>query len=124
MKSKYKALSGNKSTAWKGYEEMPSRYFSRLISRHKKHKYVEFNITLKYLWELFTIQERRCALSNIELSLDSINFTASLDRIDSTKGYIIGNVQWLHKDINFMKNNLPLNVFLEWMKLITLNNSR
>jgi len=94
------------------------------ISRHKKHKYVEFNITLKYLWELFTIQERRCALSNIELSLDSINFTASLDRIDSTKGYIIGNVQWLHKDINFMKNNLPLNVFLEWMKLITLNNSR
>lgn len=31
--------------------------------------------------------------------------TASLDRIDSSKGYIEGNVQWLHKDINRLKIN-------------------
>ena len=30
-------------------------------------------------------------------------FTASLDRIDSNKGYIKGNVQWVHKDVNTMK---------------------
>ena len=29
--------------------------------------------------------------------------TASLDRIDSKKGYIEGNIQWVHKDINRMK---------------------
>lgn len=29
--------------------------------------------------------------------------TASLDRIDSTKGYVEGNVQWIHKRLNIMK---------------------
>ena len=33
--------------------------------------------------------------------------TASLDRIDSTKGYVRGNIQWVHKDINWFKRDYP-----------------
>lgn len=32
-----------------------------------------------------------------------IETTASLDRIDNTKGYLEDNVQFVHKDINRMK---------------------
>jgi hypothetical protein len=39
--------------------------------------------------------------------------TASLDRIDSTKGYIEGNLQWVHRDINKLKKNLPDDRFVE-----------
>ena len=38
--------------------------------------------------------------------------TASLDRIDSSLGYTIGNVQWVHKHVNVMKNIYPQNMFL------------
>ena len=33
--------------------------------------------------------------------------TASLDRIDSSKGYTEDNIQWVHKDVNQMKMDLP-----------------
>ena len=44
--------------------------------------------------------------------------TASIDRIDSSKGYERGNVQFVHKDINAMKWNLSLAKFMEYCKLI------
>lgn len=31
---------------------------------------------------------------------------ASLDRIDSKRGYTEGNVQWVHKSVNLAKNSL------------------
>ena len=33
-------------------------------------------------------------------------YTASLDRIDSSKGYEIGNVQFISTAINYMKNTM------------------
>jgi len=39
--------------------------------------------------------------------------TASLDRIDSSKGYVKDNVQWVHKDINRMKWNFPQDKFVK-----------
>lgn len=44
--------------------------------------------------------------------------TASLDRIDSTKGYIHGNLQWIHKDLNQMKSNRTQDEFLEWVRKV------
>ncbi|WP_238595034.1 hypothetical protein, partial [Nocardia seriolae] len=36
----------------------------------------------------------------------------TLDRIDSSKGYAIDNVQWVHKDVNMIKWELSEEVFL------------
>lgn len=44
--------------------------------------------------------------------------TASLDRIQNDKGYIEGNVQWVHKDINRMKNIFEQNYFIDICKKI------
>ena len=50
------------------------------------------------------------------------SWNASLDRIDSSKGYIEGNVQWVHQNINMMKNKFDNQYFIEMCKLITKNN--
>lgn len=42
----------------------------------------------------------------IVFSKDRYFIFISLDRIDSNKGYIENNIQWVVKEINFMKNNL------------------
>ena len=65
----------------------------------RKSKNIECTITKEYITQLFFEQNKQCALSGVYLSLSHVNErdwvynTASLDRIDSDKGYINGNVQ-------------------------------
>ncbi len=40
------------------------------------------------------------------------------DRIDSCVGYVPGNVQWVHRTVNFIKRDLPDDEFIEWCKQI------
>lgn len=96
---------------FKGVGELGATYFSSLQNGAVKRK-IEFDITLQYAWELLIEQNFKCNISGLPISLtkktkntnpDYANFNASLDRIDNNKGYIVGNVQWVHKDINKMK---------------------
>jgi len=43
---------------------------------------------------------------------------ASLDRIDSTGGYTEGNVQWVHRTVNFMKQSLSDAELVQWCRRI------
>jgi hypothetical protein len=65
-------------------------------------------------------QNHKCALTKIPI--DCISGSASLDRIDSSKGYIIGNIQWLHKVINEMKWDYLQSDFIHWCRLVAQNN--
>jgi hypothetical protein len=51
------------------------------------------------------------------------NQTASLDRIDSTKGYLVGNVQWVHKDINNIKQDYTVDELMKYCELIVKHKS-
>ena len=117
-----KSKIGIKNPSWTGYESISGRYFGA-IKQGAKIRKLEFNITLPYIWEVFKNQNQRCALSGILLQFnthsDKSDGNASLDRIDSLKGYVEGNVQWVHKDINQMKMDLPEEVFLKYCKIIT-----
>ena len=44
--------------------------------------------------------------------------TASLDRIDNSKGYLKGNVQWVHKDVNMAKGTMKNDSFIAMCKTI------
>lgn len=99
--------------------EIVGSVWYRIISGAKKRN-LEVLIDIHYISELWKNQNGICVLSGRLLSLPSSNkeyqkfkHTASLDRIDSSIGYIPGNVQWVHKDINFMKNNWPEKELLE-----------
>lgn len=106
---------------WNGCGEVSAAMFYSIESGAKARK-IEFKITIEQIWDLFLKQESRCALSGIELKFASNDRkrdgTASLDRIDSSKSYIIENVQWVHKDINKMKQNLNEEDFIKYCKAI------
>lgn len=93
-------------------------------------------MTVKYLWDLFIKQNKKCALSNQDITLtkgknipmqtnqrnlDYSGWTASLDRIDSSKGYVKDNVQWLHRNVNIMKNAYSQDYFIELCQMIVNN---
>lgn len=80
----------------------------------------QWDLTIEYLWELYINQNKKCALSGMDIgwSEKGLTSTASIDRIDNSEGYIIGNVQLLHKDVNFMKQQFNQEYFIEVCKAI------
>lgn len=128
----YKALCecqkelGNKHHAWKGCGELSQNYFRRYYHSSAKRG-LEFSITIEYAWKIYQQQKGRCALSGWNIKLEQ-NYdkrhqqTASIDRIDSSKGYIEGNIQWIHRDINYLKCNCDSFYFLEICNAIAKTN--
>ena len=96
---------------------MNTPYYYKLRFDAKKRE-LDFNVSIDYLQKLIENQNHRCVLSDLEIrfadkSRTFDNQTASLDRIDSSKGYVEGNVQWVHKFVNMMKNSLPQDLFIQ-----------
>jgi hypothetical protein len=72
-------------------------------------------------------QQFKCKLSGLSINVtkftkktnpDYSKFNASLDRIDSTKGYVEGNVQWVHRDIDKIKWKFEQSYFIKLCKKI------
>ena len=100
------------------------QHYLNKIERRALISDFEFNLTVDYIKQLIEKQSFKCKLTgfDIKFATDYKNLTkqtASLDRIDSTKGYIKGNVQWLHKDVNFAKHSLTQERFLEICKAVS-----
>ncbi len=81
---------------------------------------LEYSLSNEFLLDLFEKQNRKCALSGVDIyfSKKIKDITASLDRIDSSKGYTEDNVQWIHKVINIMKNKFNEEEFIMFCNLI------
>jgi hypothetical protein len=116
----------SKSPKWKGYGEVSATYFNRCKANANARK-LEFSITIEYVWCLFLKQKRKCALSGMPLQFQSKSWltdgNASLDRIDSSVGYVEGNVQWVDKDINEMKWGKSDDYFIELCKRVSNHNA-
>jgi len=114
---------------WTGFGELPGKTWKSIYSGAAIRD-IEISITIEDAWNLFVKQGKRCALTGLPIRFryrkDSDNpvAIASLDRIDSTKGYVAGNVQWVHKDINIMKQSFGNSHFVELCKLVATNFSR
>lgn len=105
-----------------GYGEISGQFWRRTKSSAAKRG-KGFSISIKYAWGLFLKQNKRCSLTGVNLIFVSDgnnlrNQTASLDRIDSSKGYIKGNVQWVHKRINWIKSTLGEDELIYWCRKI------
>jgi hypothetical protein len=103
---------------FKGYEEISGEFWKR-IQKNAESRNLIFDIDIKDAWSIFLSQNRKCALTGIELKfghnarskhLDT-ETTASLDRIDNDKGYIKNNIQWTHKHINLMRGKRDIEYF-------------
>jgi len=107
---------------FKGVGQLGSSYWSRVL-RGVRDRNLEITITIEDAWNQFLKQNGKCALTGLDITLNPIAkernlATASLDRIDSTKGYELDNIQWIHKDLQFMKNNYNQDYFIEMCRLV------
>jgi len=119
-------LLGAKHPGWKGYGEISGSAW-HFIQQSATKRNLVFDIEISDMWDLFLKQNRRCALSGQWIRFASAcsrqsEATASLDRIDSSKGYVLGNIQWVHKDINKMKTDFREDRFVELCKMVSTHN--
>lgn len=112
---------------WKGYEDISGDFFYSIKS-HAAQRNLSFDITMKDAWDVFIKQNRKCALTKLSLNFQSLgrnrDGTASLDRIDNSKGYTKDNIQWVHKDINTMKMDFTTEEFTNYCRLVVENTPR
>jgi hypothetical protein len=115
---------GNNSPHWKGGEHVPAYFISKVVSKlSRRSRILDYALTLDYLDKLWIEQDGRCAYTRIPLEFgdNATEGTASLDRIDSSEGYIEGNVQFVHKKINRMKWDMSDSEFKNFCVLVAGN---
>lgn len=101
------------------------------IKKRCKYKNYSFNLTKRFLIKLWEQQKGICAITGLKM-LEPVGYvasrvplklpkTASIDRINSKKGYIRGNIQWVCVFANLAKNTfddeLIKEVFKEMKKI-------
>lgn len=115
-------LRGHNSPLWKGTKDIPRSYLCLVhqgaLRRSRK---IAFSIKIEDLQKQWDQQRGLCAYSGVPLHFGptrKVPGTASLDRIDSAKGYEVGNIQWVHKDVNLAKQSLDEETFLSMVAAI------
>src|SRR4051812_33916766 len=83
----YECYSGSKARNWKGVGELPATLV-REIYHGAVARGLAFSIDADYLWAVYQGQRGRCAFTGWAIPFRPR--TASLDRIDSTLGYLPG----------------------------------
>jgi hypothetical protein len=93
------------------------RLFNK-FSKSSKSRNIEWNLTLD---EMFSSYNQKCNLTGWNIDISSKNCTASLDRIDNSKGYTPNNIQWVHSMVNMCKNKYDQKDFIKMCKNIAEN---
>lgn len=105
---------------------LTERYSGLKLRAVKRGLIVDFDRS--YLKELWIKQKGVCAISGVEMSATVFNgrtFTnLSVDRIDSTKGYLKNNVQLVCMAVNQMKSDLTNEELLFFCKKIVENEEK
>lgn len=99
-------------------KEHPRKYLLALAKRRAPAKGQEFSISMSDLPEIPEV----CPLLGIVIDpyAEKLSHHPSIDRIDSSKGYVPGNVQIISQRANMLKNNATLDELLclvcNWME--------
>lgn len=117
--------SGSLSPLWRGICGVPRHYWARILQGARVRN-LAVTVSFEYAAKLLEAQGYKCALTGVPIVFQSGRrtswsgqWTASLDRITSSRGYVPGNLQWVHKDINQMKMNLENDEFIAMCQLVT-----
>lgn len=97
---------------------LPVGDIQRLYNKFRKsanNRKIAWGINIKEFESCYT---GKCALTGWDISMSYKNCTASLDRIDSSKGYKLDNVQWVHTMVNMCKNKYDSEKFISMCKAV------
>lgn len=104
------------------------RWYIKNVIKNSKKRNQDYDIDLEYLKQLWEGQCGICPFTQQKLELRTHSYknkkhpySASLDRIDNTKGYIKGNVRFVSLIFNYAKNTFEDQQVLDFCKKIVLN---
>lgn len=103
-------------------------YVIKSKSKERIDRYGEPDITVEYLKEIWDKQGGKCPYTGLELKIprntqghniktDSL-MKASLDRVDSGKGYVQGNVEFVCIGINLLKRDFSKDQVVNFLSQI------
>lgn len=97
-------------------------YLIRRLKTYCKKIKRDFDLDVDFLNSLWEKQNGTCPYTNYKMILYSNQknnpYSASLDRIDSTKGYVKENVEFICLAINYAKNGFKKQEIIEFLKNI------
>lgn len=120
--------SGAQSRGWTGCGRVSGQLFYN-TKKNALRRGIPFKLTITAAAALLEAQGGLCALTGWPLHCESARArrrltpeakkrVASLDRIDPTKGYVQGNVQWVCSCVNYAKHTLGQQDFLSLVESI------
>lgn len=96
---------------WYYTDNISSLVWYRIVNGARSRGY-DLKVDLRMLDRLLVNQKFKCMFTGLSIQCSKQKFTASLDRIDNNLGYIPDNIQWVHKDINLMKQDFDQKYFI------------
>ncbi len=95
------------------------RYKLTFIRSKSRTKNRQMNLDLKYLIKMHSKQGGRCNISSVQMTTRYNDLCSiSIDRINSSKGYIKGNVQLVCRAINLAKQHLSNRAMIVFIKKV------
>jgi hypothetical protein len=83
---------------------------------------IEWDLSMDYVANLMEQQSSKCALTGWSIEFPESGHPqkalASIDRVDSSKGYLEGNVQLVTRHVNMMKQQYTQEQFIEVCKAV------
>jgi hypothetical protein len=128
MKSYHKKTWGDDKLQFTAFRRTKSikSYISYL--RNKAIQRRSECISIEKLEEIWDNQKGKCALTGWDMTMilgkGNINTNASIDRIDSNKGYIDGNIQFVCRIVNVFKSNATEEVLFNMCESIIKNKKK
>ena len=103
-----------------------SRLMRCLGNSKASNKRGGFNLDIDFLKDLYAKQCGKCALSGEELEISGDRYLSnllSIDRVDSSVGYVKGNVQLVGVQYNMMKAHATQDQFIQMCKTVVENHT-
>lgn len=115
-----KCQTNESSTRWQiRHADSPEGHLRLLVRRQRR---TSAGLTVAALVAMFWKQNGKCAVSGVPMTWGRgsgrKHTNISIDRIDSAKGYEIGNVQLVCVIVNLMKHNLNTPDLVSWCRKI------
>lgn len=128
---KDKAYNISKHSSNRKDKYSPFRVHIKNAKLHERQRKIErdFDLTLEYLYKLWELQHGICPYTRwkmqlLESTYDKTKISpnrASLDRIDNSKGYIKGNVQFISYMAQCAKNQFDSQELISFCKAVASN---
>lgn len=98
---------------WKGYKTITGSFWCH-VKRRAINRELDWSLTKEEAFSIFEKQNFVCYFTGLDIKAKN----ASIDRLDSNKGYVLDNIVWTHKDVNVMKWDFSVDYFFKLCNLV------